>query len=407
MSTTTRIVLALLALCWAGRGQAQPGTLIGITGTGSLSPAQVDSRVGGRFRNNGEQPPKAATAVATYVIRYQSEWPDGEPAQITAQLFVPEQIAAPGSLLVFAPGSTGLVEACAPSRAFVNGGSLDTYGAYTLAYAGQGLVAVMPNYMGFFDVGTIQPYFDRVAEGRVLLDAIRAVSAALSQLGFEQPGLPAFVAGYSQGGHAAFAAADLHEQYAPETPLTGVVGFGPTTMLVPLFLEFTYVAPWVIHSYATFHPGRIDAGRLLAEPYHSRLASDAERLCILEAQSYYPGSPEPLFRPEFTAALREGTVSEEFPQVAELFARNDAGLAGHGLPALILQGVDDPVVHIDSQNRFVARLCDAGSAVRYPNYLRTRHETRYIGFHEAVAWMRSLASAESPPSDCAQLPAQR
>jgi pimeloyl-ACP methyl ester carboxylesterase len=397
------LLAALLVANWTF---AQPGTLLGVSDTGMLSPAQVNGNVAGRFINNGESPPSAVTEVDSYLIRYLSRAPDGQAAEITAQLFVPRQFADPPSIFVFAPGSTGLVEACAPSRSFVDGGTFDTYNAYALGYAGQGFVSLMPNYMGFFDVGVIQPYFDRIAEGRVLLDGIRATHQALERLGLGVGPLPAFVGGYSQGGHAAFAAADLHAGYAPDVPLAGVVGFGPSTIMSSLFLDFTYVAPWVLHSVATLQPGRIDPAELLAEPYLSRLANDAERLCIVGAQAYYPGTPEPLFRPEFTAALRNGTLEHDFPEVAELFAENDAGLSGHGIPAIILQGVDDPVVPIESQHQYVASLCAGGSAVRYPNYLRTRHETRYIGFGEATLWMRGIAAGEPAPSDCQAIPAQ-
>lgn len=398
--------LLLLLLLLSGASFGQPGTLLELTSRGTLPPAEVDALVSSRFRSNGERAPAAEHTVDTYLMRYSSMWPDGTPAEITAQLFVPSAPIDPATLLVFAPGSTGLVEACAPSRAFVESGDYDTYGAYTLAYAGQGFVAVMPNYMGFFDVGVIQPYFNKVAEGRVLLDAIRASQQALEELNRGAAQLPAFVGGYSQGGHAAFAAADLHEEYAPETLLKGVLGFGPTTIMAPLFLEFTFVAPWVVHSVVTLQPGRLQPERLLAEPYLSRLADDAERLCILEAQAYYPASADGLFRADFVEALRERRLEEDFPEVAALFDENDAGLTGHGLPAIILQGVDDPVVPIDSQHEFVARLCEAGSRVRYPNYLRTRHETRYIGFTDAIEWMRFLAAGGTAPSDCEALPVE-
>ena len=400
---TATSIPVLLLLLLLGTALAQPGSLIEFSGTGTLSPAQVDARTAGRFRNNGESPPTAVTAVDTYLLRYESTWPDGEPATITAQLFVPREIARPANLLVFAPGSTGLVEACAPSRPFVESGTYETYNAYTLAYAGQGFVSLMPNYMGFFDVGVIQPYFDRVAEGRVLLDGIRAAERALERLEIDLEPLPAYVAGYSQGGHAAFSAADLHDEYAPEVNLAGVVGFGPTTIMTSLFLEFTYVAPWVIYAVETFQPERLDPAALMVEPYLSRLASDAERLCILGAQAYYPASPGAIFRPEFVSALRDRTLEERFPEVAQLFSENDAGLDDHGLPAIILQGVDDPVVSIESQHRFVAQLCEDGSRVRYPNYLRTRHETRYIGFWDAIGWMRDLTAGTQPPSDCANV----
>lgn len=402
MQTVKRFLIPVLLLVLIPVAAAQPGTLLNVEDTGVYAPGQVDGQVAGRFRNNGETAPQAETAVHTYLIQFESTWPDGEPAPITAQLYVPEQPADPQHLLVFGPGSTGLVEMCAPSRQFVDNRSFDTYTAYTLAYAGQGSFAIVPNYMGFFDEGVIQPYFDKVAEGRVMLDAIRAATGVLRELGVvaDEGQLPAFVAGYSQGGHAAFAAADLHGEYAPETNLLGVVGFGPSTIMSNLFLEFTYVSPWVIHAANAFSPELLDPAQLLVEPYLSNLSSDAERLCILEAQQYYPGSPDALFTPAFVAALRNGTLEQEFPAVAQFFARNDAGLAGHGFPAIILQGVDDPVVHLDSQDEFVRGLCERDSAVRYPNYLRTRHETRYIGFRDALEWMKSLAGGAPAPSDC-------
>ena len=394
-----RLVICML-LVTAACAQAQPGTLVEITPTGTLSPAEIDARTAGRFRNNGERAPAAQYPVDTYLLQVESTWFDGSPTPITAQLFIPRVAASERILFTFAPGSTGLVEACAPSRPFVETGQYGTYNAYTLAYAGQGLVSVMPNYPGFFEIGVIQPYFVRLAEGQAVLDVMRAVPEALTRLGSDLIIDAAFVGGFSQGGHAAFAAADLLAEYAPEVPLRGVIGFGPTTRLEALFREFTYVAPWVVYSYATFFGERMDPAQVLAEPYLSRLVGDAENQCIAGVQGYYPSSPEALYQPEFLTSLLQGTLEETHPGIAELFVENDAGLAGHGLPALILQGVDDPVVTLDSQNIFVEQLCALGSAVRYPNYLRTRHETRYLGFHPAIEWMEALQAGKAPPSDC-------
>ena len=385
-----------------GAALAQPGALLSVTPTGTLSPAQINAVTGGRFRNNGADPVGARYSVESYLITLESTGLGGEARTVTAQLFVPnfgEPARRP--LFVFGPGSTGLVEACAPSRGYVDARTWDTYNAYTLAYAGQGFVSVMPNYLGFFDTGIIQPYFSRVAEGRVMLDAARAAAELLTDTSVTLNGV--FVGGFSQGGHAAFAAADLAESYAPDVPLEGVVGFGPTTRLDNLFREFTYAAPWVIYSYNTFFGNRIDLTQVLAEPWLGSFVADAERLCVLGAQSYYPSTPEGLFTPAFTEALQTDTLADAYPDIFELFEENNAGETAHGVPAVILQGVNDPVVSLESQNDFVRTLCANGSRVRYPNYLRTRHETRYIGFEEATAWMESVAEGETPPSDCGLL----
>lgn len=397
------VLASAIMVLAAGHVVAQPGTILELSGTGVYTPAEVDGATAGRFRNNGATPPRATHTVETYLLRYESTWPDGETAEITAQLFVPRETATPSDVFAFAPGSTGLVEACAPSRPFVERRAFGTYNAYSLAYAGQGMATIMPNYMGFFDVGVIQPYFVRVAEGRTVLDGLRAAELALARLGVAQELRSAFVGGYSQGGHAAFAAADLLQEYAPDVPLAGIVGFGPTTDIEAVLFDFTYVAPWVLHSYQTFFPGRIDPAEILRDVHANNLAEKAESLCIAGAQSSYPAVPEGLFTVDFAQVLANDRVADAYPELARLFAENDAGVSGHGLPAIILQGENDPVVDIRFQNRFVAEICSLGSSVTYPNYVDARHETRYIGFRDALGWMRSLAGGESVPNHCARV----
>lgn len=394
------------ALAWAliltsAAAFAQPGRLIELAPMGAMSPGEVDALVGGPFRNDGETAPTASATVDTYLMRFEAAWPDGRAVEAVAQLNVPRLEAGEEAILfTFAPGSTGLVENCAPSRGFADAGAYETYGRYTLAYAGQGFVSMMPNYLGFFEVGVLQPYFVREAEGRLVLDATRAAFAALERLEVPYEVDDAFVGGYSQGGHAAFAAADLAAEYAPDLPLRGVLGFGPSGELATLFEDFGYVAPWVLYAWREHYGEAVDPSEVLLGGYAASLAEDAERMCILGVQRYYPSSPEALYQPDFVASLREGTLERTHPALAELFAENDAGLSGHGLPVMVLQGVDDPVVPLDDQHRHVAAMCDAGSPVRYPNYVRTRHETRYLGFEPAMDWMRGLATGGEPPSDC-------
>jgi acetyl esterase/lipase len=235
-----------------------------------------------------------------------------------------------------------------------------------------------------------------------VLDALRAAAAALD--GLERDVRHAFVSGFSQGGHAAFATADRAASYAPDVPLAGVLGFGPSGQVDVALRAFTFVAPWILFAYDEVYPGRIDPAALLVEPYASRLAADVERQCIAEVQAYYPGTPEGLFEAGLAVSLHADTLEETHPELAALIDANDTGIGEHGLPVIILQGVDDPVAPLEDQHRFVRRLCELGSPVRYPNYLRTRHETRYIGFEEAVSWMRERAAGETPPDDCDIVP---
>lgn len=408
MGRVGSLVAALLVLALAAPfARAQPGRIVELTLRETLTAADVVEATATLFRGDGFEPPQARGDVRSFVLRFETRDADGEPATALAQLFVPVAAADAGSLLAFAPGSSGLVDACAPSLGYVQRGDLyadQSYVRYALAYAGQGLPVVVPNYLGFFDPQRTQPYFVAEAEAHVMLDALRAASTALADMDPRlDPGW-AFAAGYSQGGHAALAAADLAASYAPELPLAGILGFGPSADVEVVLGAFPFVAPWILYAYENATGADLDASSLLQEPYGARLAQDVQRMCIGEAQAEYPGEPGALLRPELAASLRDGTLAETHPALHAQVEANRAGVASHGLPLAVFQGVNDPVVPIEDQHEVVARLCELGSAVHYPTYPESRHDTRYVAFEPALAWMRARTRREEVPSDCGTVP---
>lgn len=388
-----RVMVTLLlgsSLAWAA------GDLLGSDALAVLEPNQVDAEAPSGV-------PAARYAVASYLIRYRSTTPGGDETTITAQLFVPQVDGSEAlPLYVFGPGTTGLSDECATSQEHQLGVNWGQYRNHLLARAGQGLIAVMPDYMGFHDPDFTQLYFSAVAEGHTMLDAIRATRAFIEGQGGNLRASPgAFVAGYSQGGHAAFAAADLVAEYAPDVELAGVIGYGPTTDMFALFREFTVVAPMVVYAYAGLYGSELfDPSLILAERWLSTLEQDLLSRCVLDIQSYYPSNPRDLFRADFADTLLEGGMQSMFPDIYEIMVANSSGVSGHGIPALIQQGTADTVVTVESQNAFVAALCQGGSPVRYPNYPGTRHDTRRVGFEDTLEWIAARVQGEETLSDC-------
>jgi acetyl esterase/lipase len=268
--------------------------------------------------------------------------------------------------------------------------------------------------MGFGDPDRLQPIYNAVAEGRMMLDAVRALYRFLERLdvekngpallGFRRPSV--FVAGFSQGGHAAFAAADLRRLYAPDVGLAGVIGYGPTTDLEVLFQEFPVVAPMAVYTFAEAYGAQhFDPEKVLQKRWAANLSEDVRRQCVGGMQSYYPWSPRELFRPEFAEALLSGGLAESYPEIHRILRRHRTGLSGHRLPCLILQGGDDVVVSAASQERFVRRLCRLGSPVLYRHFPESRHDTRQVGFPEVLSWMEWLTAGSPPPANCEKLAA--
>lgn len=412
--TGIRTILALAiaaALCLPALAQggtlaeagATAGDLLEVTSLGRVDPATIQQQARPTFSGYGM--PIIENAVDVYRIRYVTTDLDGSLTPIVAQLFIPvlSDGAGPTALYAFGSGTTGVGEACAPSRESEYGRPLGQYREYLQAYAGRGFIAIIPDYMGFDDPERPQAYFHAVAEAHVMLDAIRATYAFVErELPDMSPPEHVFTAGYSQGGHAAFAVADLRPNYAPDVPLHGMIGFAPTTNVERLLREGPYYAPYIAVSYAhTYGPEVFDPEAILSQRWLPTLMRDTETLCVDRAQAYYPFDANLIYSPAFATALYAQNLEEAFPSIKRVLDANRTGLSGHGLPALIIQGGQDIIVRDPTQERFVVELCEAGSDTQYANYPEARHRhTKPAGFEDAIAWMKGLVSGGAAPTSC-------
>ena len=386
---------ALLALTsQAGAQTAGPGALLQWSLREQYSTARIDELARPLFE--GFESPNLRFAVDTYELRYLSTDFDGSEAVIQARLFVPRYVEPESRpVLVFGSGTTGIADSCAPSREVPELRRWGHYRANMLAYAAAGFITVFPDYLGFNDPDRPQRYFSRQAEAHVLLDAARAVRAFFTEYPQKvRPSGVIFAAGYSQGGHAAFAAADLRPVYAPEVALRGVIGFAATTNVTALLKEGAYYAPHILYSYsAMYGKGQIDPADYLQERWARTLEADANSMCVDEFQNFYPFDGRKLYRPEFYEALHGDRLLEEYPALAAALSANRSGTSGHGLPALVVQGDADAIVTTASQARFVEELRQAGSEVRFLVLQGVQHRyTRPAGFRASVEWMESLAA---------------
>ncbi len=389
----SRPLLALaLALSAAVAAVAKPGDLVEVKLETTMSPAQVDAFIGPLYE--GYEAPKAKYSIDVYAVKFESVYPDGEKATAFAQVFIPRYGAekpALRALYAFGPGSTGIIDACRPSREHVAGIRWGWYRSHVLSHAGQGTIGVIPDYLGFGDPDRDQYYMVARAETDAMLDSIRATRNLISQL--KVPGISDtrnFVAGFSQGGHAAFAAADGRASYAPELRLDGIIGYGPSTDLIALFKEFPDVAPMALYTFRNLYgASAVDPELALAKSFAPTLDFDVTRQCVGGMQSYYPIDPKKLFNPAFAEALLSDRLEEKYPGIYRILKLNSTGLGGHGVPALICQGTEDIVVSVASQRAFAEAVRARGDAVELRIYEGARHDTRQTAFAEVQAWMRA------------------
>jgi predicted esterase len=286
------------------------------------------------------------------------------------------------------------------------------YHSYMLEYTAQGFIGVLPNYQGFDDIDQSHPYFISKFQARALLDAARAAYNFLA----ESPRVAArpldavVIAGYSSGGHAAFAAKDFAASYAPEVPLKGVIGHGPTTNIETLFKEDAVFSPYIVQAYRDFYgPEVVDPAAIFQDHWLTNFEADVMTRCVDNIFNYYSPNARQMYRPNFVEALFAGRLEAVAPAFKAALETNAAGLSPDGveIPVLILQGTADQVVTPPSQMQFAANLCQLGNQVTYLSYPAVDHPNiRRVSFRDTINWIESVARGNLPESSCASLTSQ-
>ncbi|MBC8444653.1 MAG: hypothetical protein H8D77_00870 [Chloroflexi bacterium] len=352
--------------------------------------------------------PNGKYAVDMYRLRYETVDRDGQIAEIQADLFVPYvEVKTTFPVLVHAPGTTGISNGCAPSSEQARQRNWGLYRSHSLAYAARGYIVVYPNGLGFDDPDRSHPYFVAQLEAHVLLDAARAVyslkDSPLPESALARPAEAIFFMGYSSGGHAVFAAKDWAGSYAPELPVKGIIGFGPTTNVETLLREDPVFSPYIIYAYRDFYGSEIiGAADVFLPAWVPTFDSDVLSKCVDDIFNYYSRSARAMYSPEFREILYGDRLDQVFPLFAEKLSANYAGVSsGSRIPVLILQGTADTVVTPDSQRAFKDQLCEQGGIVTYLEYTAIPHaEIRWTSFSDVLAWMQRIERGELPETDC-------
>lgn len=375
--------------------QETTGTITEFTFQERLSAAEIDRAAEPLFEEFSH--PDAEYGADVYELSFVTRDADGSRIEALATLYLPvmeDREDAP--VLAFGSGTTGIGNQCAPSLEVPEEIRWGWYRQNMQAYAGQGIITIFPDYVGFHDPDIPQRYFSKAAEGHLMLDALRAVRNAVDSYADEidtavRPGEISVTAGYSQGGHAALAALDMNERYAPDVPVAGGIGFGSTNSVEMLMKEAGYYSPYIIYTYQQIYGSDVvDPSALLQERWAETLEEDVLRMCVDEFQYYYPYEREPLYTEAFYDALYADELDAEFPEFKRLLDENESGLDNHGKPVLMIQGNQDIIVTNGAQREFVERLRESGSSVELVEMEGVRHRhTRPAGFARSVEFIFS------------------
>lgn len=279
----------------------------------------------------------------------------------------------PGSrpLAVIAPGTQGQGDHCAPSKTFQNlatvrtdppgvGFGYELFQAYALL--ARGYAVAMTDYEGLGTPG-LHSYVNRESQARAVLDLARAASEVPGA--DIEPDARTVFAGYSQGGGAVAAAAELHPQYAPEVNLVGTAaGSPPADLLATLEqVDGTAIAGVIGYSLNSLLDAYPEMGPLIDPYFNDRgralLAVTADQ-CIGEtAVQFFQQRTT-----DFTVSGRSaGDIVRSVPEILAFLERQRIGRMKPTSPVRIVSPVNDDVVPGHQSQQLGRDWCAQGAAV--------------------------------------------
>ncbi|MFG2521500.1 alpha/beta fold hydrolase [Streptomyces sp. NPDC048527] len=342
-------------------------------------------------------PLKAIKVKATaHRIMYRTTDRTGKAIAVTGTVLTPE--ASPHGqrpIVAFAPGTQGLADKCAPSRQLAEGTEYEALPIKKLL--DQGYAVVVTDYQGLGTPG-IHTYMDREAQGRAVLDSVRAAQRLVS-VDLPDAG-PVALYGYSQGGGATASAAELAPAYAPELKIKGaVVGAPPADMnKVADSMDgsaygafFNYALSGLATSYG------IDIAPYLTA-HGKRVTNDLrDNLCTTQALAKYP------FLNSRFLTVDGRPLTERLKRAPwdTIVAEQQLGKRKPVTPVLLSHSSLDDVVPQQIGKNLAADWCRLGATVRFAgNHVPGHIAATAATSAEGVPWLADRFAGRTAPSTC-------
>ena len=225
-SHSSVLIAPLTALAMAV-STAHAAPLVGPSDTSFYDvPASLPGQAGAliQYRPTTAKLGNGAPAATAFNVIYQSTDSLDKPNAVSGTVILPAAKwtgSGPRPVLIYAIGTHGLAEGCAPSRQFDAG--KDYEAANIVAALTAGYAVLVPDYAGYLN-GQQSTYLAAKSQGQAALDLFRAATA-IPSAGISMSSKLG-IWGYSQGGVTATWAGELLPSYAPELNVVGVAAGG-------------------------------------------------------------------------------------------------------------------------------------------------------------------------------------
>ncbi|WP_405626665.1 alpha/beta fold hydrolase [Streptomyces sp. NBC_01396] len=355
-------------------------------------------------------------------LMYKSTDSGGRPVAVTGAYIEPAA-AWKGSgarpLVAVAPGTMGQGDQCAASLGMQHplrfNGRTVSVGYEDLAVyrlLAKGIAVVVTDYPGLGATDRLHTYVNRVDEGHAVLDAVRA---ARSLPGTSiTSGSRVALFGYSQGGGATAAAAELQPSYAPDVTLAGTYSGAPPADLTEVTKaidgsDLAGALGWSVNGFLQSDP----ALRPIADAHLNAAGraalKDLSTMCVGDALLAYNSVHSTGWT---TDGRSVSDIIQSEPALKAFLDEQRIGTMKPASPVRVATGTGDDLVPHAQARRLAAAWCAKGADVAYkpvvlPNLGRAliNHFAPLLADQgDAISWLIDRLNARPAASNCSSLP---
>ncbi|MFC4503901.1 MULTISPECIES: alpha/beta fold hydrolase [Streptomyces] len=355
-------------------------------------------------------------------LMYKSTDSAGQPVAVTGAYIEPTaDWTGPGArpLVAVAPGTMGQGDQCAASLGLehplvVNGETL-SIGYEDLAIyrlLARGIAVVVTDYVGLGATDRLHTYVNRVDEAHAVLDAVRA-ARSLDGTSLTTASRVALF-GYSQGGGATAAAAELQPSYAPDVTLAGTYTGAPPADLVSVTKaidgsDLAGALGWSVSGFMQSDPELKPIAEAHLNAAGRAALEDLSTMCVGDALLAYNSVRSNSWT---TDGRSLSDIVQSEPALKAFLADQRIGALKPASPVRVATGTaDDLVPHAQARALAVA-WCAKGADVTYKpvvllpvgRALLNHFAPLLTDQGDAIAWLTDRLSGRTAGSNCAALP---
>ncbi|MEU9636426.1 lipase family protein [Streptomyces tendae] len=357
-------------------------------------------------------------------LMYKSTDANGEAVAVTGAYIEPAarwRGDGPRPLVAVAPGTMGQGDQCAASMALehplrLNGQTVsvgyEDLSVYRLLL--RGVAVVVTDYVGLGTTDRLHTYVNRVDGAHAVLDAVRAARALDSASVTSESRVGLF--GYSQGGGATAAAAELQPSYAPDVQLAGTYAGAPPADLTEVTKaidgsDLAGALGWSLNGFLQTEPAlRPIADRYINEAGQEAL-KDLSTMCVGDALFEYGGDSST----DWTKTGQSiSDVIRAEPMLQTFLAEQRIGSLKPAGPVRVATGTSDDLVPHGQARRLAVDWCGKGAQVTYVPVLLPGVGSGLLNHFaplltdqgNAISWLTDRLSGEPAGSNCWSMPVQ-